>query len=1254
MLEKPSDAELAYGIESKPLACGSCSKLTLWQTDGIKDVPAAVYILMALEAARQLRSSAEADDGLSLQLTNIVFYERLSLKLFATPDASLEVQLTSRKMGDTHNYQFDIFFQTPETPCKWTKHCSGILGGELVLAICLLQYGKQVMIRLCSISRSRYITTLHLTQNAVRLSPQGSSGIFDGSTDDYENYSISPLVLDCILRLPPNPMQEQNLPAEYRLVSIDSVRIPVGARSTNSGGFAIKSEPKYPYGVEGNIEVRQGDLRMCLSGVEYKADHLSTIEPARRSLFFKPKLLADVSKMTARETMSVSDCMKLVTHKWPMSDIRVTGVSEAAIRNILGSLQITQPGEWLHFQSIQILGKHVELSCVCDRVQYVERFNPEPKAHMIFASCQSSAEEILAQMRLGGLACVSGVNAMKMEVLSESFEMLNRVTDLDYEECTLWRMKSNQPPAYTGRKTVIFYSLETDKALMQDFLLPECVPLQPAATKGFCKRNDTGRYNAIVLDSMDKSVIATWPGQELLPWLQTLMTSADSILWVTQQNACNPFKDLAGSLLRTLQSEQPSLKVTWLIFQNIAKQSMQSRQKHLLLAYDSMLKGENEIKIEVDESQAKVLRYIPDDELSSATGLVLPRWVDSPLGEQDYTLSLAAPQEPVVLSSYPDPFREIDEGHCQVTVEASVVNLDDSLAFRGTSKASKGNYSLGMFFAGRKEAERDSIVLPQVVGWYPGSNRKQLAVPIKNLYTYKRSIPAIAAAEFAALATASCITEGVARIREGDTFSLSVDGFLRKALEYLCAQRGAKILDTGAVLVADFTVCLDSSRGLLVNGKPVDVAKYLKSERGRDAVTQAWRSCSKFGSPLHTFDLPSYRQAFETATSQPYSTVVIHTKIDKIEKHVPIYKDLNTLFSSNGAYVLIGGLGGLGRFVCSWMVDHGAKVLIAISRSGVNSPEAQAAYDTINASSACLQVIEADATDRQAMTFIFHRTREQTPIKGIINMAMILGDAPMASMTGGEWDRALRVKIDSSWILHEATLQDNLDFFIMFSSIASIFGNRNQGNYNVGNTFLNALASYRHSMRLPAVSIALGAMTDIGVLHSLHNPALLPTLTRSGLTHLDSSHLASILLAAVLESRRFERSLIVTGLEMFERVDGKIVGRADPLYWTEVPEFGHLSTYRLSITGRDSEKEKSLKERVEAAEGAEGKKEVVLDAFKTFLSTLLGFPASTFIESSPLTQYGLDSLSAVSCQYWLHRGMFYLSLPCYRFRYKPC
>lgn len=106
------------------------------------------------------------------------------------------------------------------------------------------------------------------------------------------------------------------------------------------------------------------------------------------------------------------------------------------------------------------------------------------------------------------------------------------------------------------------------------------------------------------------------------------------------------------------------------------------------------------------------------------------------------------------------------------------------------------------------------------------------------------------------------------------------------------------------------------------------------------------------------------------------------------------------------------------------MLPHGAKTLITISRSGINSPET---YTIINTSTVSLQVIKADAIDSPAMTAPFHKIRTCIPIKGITNMAMILDDAPMASMTGEERDRALRVKIDSSWMLHEETLQDALD-----------------------------------------------------------------------------------------------------------------------------------------------------------------------------------------------------------------------------------
>lgn len=112
----------------------------------------------------------------------------------------------------------------------------------------------------------------------------------------------------------------------------------------------------------------------------------------------------------------------------------------------------------------------------------------------------------------------------------------------------------------------------------------------------------------------------------------------------------------------------------------------------------------------------------------------------------------------------------------------------------------------------------------------------------------------------------------------------------------------------------------------------------------------------------------------------------------------------------------------------------------------------------MSASGASNQCIKADACDRKAIFETLCNIRNERCIKGIINLAMVLGDAPMAIMTPEDWDRVLRVKIQSSWILHDETLQDGLDLFILFSSIASVLGNRNQGSYNVANAALDALA----------------------------------------------------------------------------------------------------------------------------------------------------------------------------------------------------
>ena len=171
----------------------------------------------------------------------------------------------------------------------------------------------------------------------------------------------------------------------------------------------------------------------------------------------------------------------------------------------------------------------------------------------------------------------------------------------------------------------------------------------------------------------------------------------------------------------------------------------------------------------------------------------------------------------------------------------------------------------------------------------------------------------------------------------------------------------------------------------------------------------------------------------------------------------------------------------------------------------------------------------------------------------------------------------------------------------------------------------------------------IGAIADVGVLYNHSNPQMLHILSRSGLTHLTKFHLGKIMEAAMLESPSRDRSLIVTGLNMFEReADGNLSGRTEAVMWTDWPEFGHLQQYKLQTLRSESDLNKaSLKDQVAATQHREspGKiKEIIRNAFLTFLSQLLGFGVDFFDSSQSLNVYGIDSLSGVSCEYWIHRG----------------
>jgi acyl carrier protein len=107
--------------------------------------------------------------------------------------------------------------------------------------------------------------------------------------------------------------------------------------------------------------------------------------------------------------------------------------------------------------------------------------------------------------------------------------------------------------------------------------------------------------------------------------------------------------------------------------------------------------------------------------------------------------------------------------------------------------------------------------------------------------------------------------------------------------------------------------------------------------------------------------------------------------------------------------------------------------------------------------------------------------RSLPPLKGILHAAGIVADGVLLQQDSGRFLQVMAPKVMGTWNLHQLTRHNELDFFIMFSSIASIFGSAGQGNYAAANAFLDAFAHYRKSKGLPALSINWGAWNDLGM-----------------------------------------------------------------------------------------------------------------------------------------------------------------------------
>lgn len=1032
---------------------------------------------MALEAARQL-SGNKSSDAYSLCVSNVHFEQPLLLSTFSVAHSGLEIQLIARKTDGTDNIAFEIFSQPSADEGSWTRHCYGNFETQAIAESPVLNLPKLLHDQSLLDKARTLKLSVGVGVSSLKLSLEGSSGEFERGTDDMETYAVHPSILNSILELPPVSLMGQNLPAEHRLSSVASITVSILRLGSDYGRFTTRIKPSEFYNVESDIQISQCDRIISLKGLNHQATKLIHQKPALNSLFFKPVLLPDVTRLSVAAPMSISRCAELLTYKWPMCDIKINGVPERCTLSILKAFGAAGGQARSYFRSIEC--SSIPPGVVSDRIQLVDGSDMTSKYHMVITHNNPPAGLLSEHLLSGGFLCIPKAHLEVLECKTNtSFEFVCDISGLGSDSWALLRKITDPDAVSAGRRAVLFTNqggLPFRNALGK----LESIPLEPAPVRHFCKRNSFARFDAIVIDFLGKSAITTWTGSVLMPWVQTLLKSADSILWVTRNSHESPYAKVAGSLLRTLQSEQPSLKISWLLTDEMINKNLDTFASQVEQAFVRMIEGENELVTKTGGLGLEILRYLPDDDLSVDTGLSLPRQVRSPLGEADYSLDFAVPGETVILSYKDSAMQSLSGDTIEVLVEASAVGIDDLHMFSGRTNIQVPRSRPGFFFAGRVLNSQDSEFPPgsRVVGWHHDhTHRKKLSVQSYDVCRYPSSTqPSHAASRYSAIAVACCIVDGAARARQGETFQINVQGSLLNAVEQICRRLGALVPSSCTRSKADFVVTFKCPEGIRVNDRPIEVASYLQSGHGRAMVQRSWQELANLPLQIDEYEVADYKEAFNNA-KHPYSTVLLHRNTAKIVKHVPMYREAAHMFMDHANYIVIGGLGGLGRFICSWMIENGAKHITTISRSGADTLEARNAVSAMNASGAFIQCVKADACDRKAISKIFSQLRSKCPIKGVINLAMVLGDAPMASMTAEEWDRGLRVKIDSSWILHEETLQDPLEFFILFSSIASVLGNRSQGNYNVANTFLNALAEYRQSLDLPGISVALGAVS---------------------------------------------------------------------------------------------------------------------------------------------------------------------------------
>nr|WP_232072742.1 type I polyketide synthase [Phytohabitans flavus] len=312
--------------------------------------------------------------------------------------------------------------------------------------------------------------------------------------------------------------------------------------------------------------------------------------------------------------------------------------------------------------------------------------------------------------------------------------------------------------------------------------------------------------------------------------------------------------------------------------------------------------------------------------------------------------------------------------------------------------------------------------------------------------------------------------------------------------------------------------------------------------------------------------------------------------------------------------LITGGTGGLGAALARHLVTaRGMRRLLLVSRRGLDAPGAADLRDELAALGAHVAIEAADVADRDALTAAI----AGHDLTAVVHTAGVLDDGVVASLDAGRLSTVLRPKADAAWLLHELTRDSGLAGFVLYASVSGVMGSPGQANYAAANAYLDALATHRRGLGLPAVSIAWGPWAqDSGMTAGLSR-ADIERMTRSGMPPLTTEEGLALFDAAI-------------GADAASVVAIRLTGGSGPAQSVEqVPALmrGLVRTGRraaASGAGRDA------LARQLAGLGEDERQKALTELVRIEVATVLGFGSPDGVAADrEFRQLGFDSLTAV-------------------------